>query len=439
MTLIETDAHGGPVWVEDLDRDAVLGFAEEAKALERAAARRVLRVAVRWCETNAVDDARDAAGYGEVGGDLDAPERIGGDGRPMVAAFSAEPLAGALGITTTAALTLMADALELEHRLPRVRARVESLEVPVWRARKIAAATSSLSPEAAAYVDAQVAPRAHVVGAVALERMIETARARFDVEAHEEAEETAQDTWDVTLSHGGTLDDRWLGTSWMSIAGDTATLKDLESLVAKIAHDLLTEHPDLSLARRRVLAVQVIVDRARAHGDTPAAGSAYKLYLHLTATTGSDGTLEVADLGRAEGLGPVTTARIREWLAGARVTVTPVLDPDRGDPVDAHDPPAWMREQVVLRDQHCVFPDCQRPARACDLDHIDPYDPHGPPGQTHPGNLACLCRRHHRAKTTTDPTRQWTYRRQPDGSYAWTGPQGQRLIVVPGHGTYTPS
>ncbi len=214
-----------------------------------------------------------------------------------------------------------------------------------------------------------------MVGAVALERMVETARARFDVEAHEEAEETAQDTWDVTLSHGGTLDDRWLGTSWMSIAGDTATLKDLESLVAKIAHDLLAEHPDLSLARRRVLAVQVIVDRARAHGDTPAAGSAYKLYLHLTATTGSDGTLEVADLGRAEGLGPVTTARIREWLAGARVTVTPVLDPDRGDPVDAHDPPAWMREQVVLRDQHCVFPDCQRPARACDLDHIERYDP----------------------------------------------------------------
>ncbi len=46
-----------------------------------------------------------------------------------------------------------------------------------------------------------------------------------------------------------------------------------------------------------------------------------------------------------------------------------------------------MREQVLLRDSHCVFPGCRRDSRACDLDHITPYipiDEGGPPGQTNP-------------------------------------------------------
>ena len=433
--LIETDLAGGPVRVDDLDRDSVLWFAEQAKAREAAAALAVLHATIRWCETNTVEDPKSAAGFGEVGGDLDCPEKIGGDGRPMVAAFSAEPLAAAMEISTTAALTLMADALELAHRLPRVMARVEALEVPVWRARSIAQATSSLSPDAAAYVDAEIAGRAHRVGAVVLARLVENARARYDTDAHEEAEEAARESWDVTLTHAGVRDGRWLGTSWMQITGDTATLADLQDLVGRIAHDLLATHPDLSLARRRVLALQVIVDRARAHGDTPAPSRPYKAYVHLTATPEGD----IAPLGRVEDLGPATSALIRDWLTGSRVTVTPVLDPDRGDPIDAHDPPEWMRELVIARDQHCVFPDCRRPARRCDLDHIDPYDPHAPPGQTHPGNLAPLCRRHHRAKTTTDPTKQWRYRRMDHGHYTWTGPQDQRLVVVPGIGTYSSS
>jgi hypothetical protein len=85
-----------------------------------------------------------------------------------------------------------------------------------------------------------------------------------------------------------------------------------------------------------------------------------------------------------------------------------------------------MREQVTLRDQHCVFPGCTRDARSCDLDHIQPYQPDGPPGQTHPGNLAALCRRHHRAKTLG----LWRYTRTPEGAYQWHGPHGTRFLVT---------
>ena len=93
------------------------------------------------------------------------------------------------------------------------------------------------------------------------------------------------------------------------------------------------------------------------------------------------------------------------------------------DAVDAHDPPAWMRDLVILRDGHCVFPGCTIDARRCDQDHIEPYipiDQGGPPGQTSPANLACLCRRHHRLKTFTG----WDYQRTRPGTYAWTNPHG---------------
>jgi hypothetical protein len=76
---------------------------------------------------------------------------------------------------------------------------------------------------------------------------------------------------------------------------------------------------------------------------------------------------------------------------------------------------------VILRDRHCVFPWCGVDARGCDLDHITPYlplDRGGPPGQTAASKLACLCRRHHNAKTTG----RWRYGRNPDGTYTWHGP-----------------
>jgi hypothetical protein len=82
-----------------------------------------------------------------------------------------------------------------------------------------------------------------------------------------------------------------------------------------------------------------------------------------------------------------------------------------------------MRELVVLRDRHCVFPGCPVDARGCDLDHIAPYvplDDGGPPGQTSPANLACLCRRYHRAKTFAG----WHYRRLPDSLGDGAGPPG---------------
>ena len=89
-----------------------------------------------------------------------------------------------------------------------------------------------------------------------------------------------------------------------------------------------------------------------------------------------------------------------------------------------------MREPVVLRDAHCVFPGCRRDSRACDLDHITEYLPDGrrrTTGPNEPANLAPLCRSHHRVKTHT----AWHYKRLDDGSYVWTAPTGHQYRVTP--------
>jgi hypothetical protein len=165
-------------------------------------------------------------------------------------------------------------------------------------------------------------------------------------------------------------------------------------------------------------------------------GSRAVLYLHISAAdlaTGDSGSESGAGSGpgsggtgggRVEKLGPATLVLLRDWLQRTSgVTIRPVLDMNATGAVDTHDPPAAMREQVILRDRHCVFPGCTVDARRCDQDHMEPYvplDDGGPPGQTSAANLACLCRRHHRMKTFTG----WTYRRCDDGSYLWTSTDG---------------
>jgi hypothetical protein len=140
-------------------------------------------------------------------------------------------------------------------------------------------------------------------------------------------------------------------------------------------------------------------------------------------------------LGEVPRFGMVPQAVLDRWLSAHQARFTSILDLDRTGAVDQHDPPAWMRDLVQLRDGHCAFPGCTRAAPLCDLDHITPYDPTGPPGQSSPEKLACLCRRHHLLKTHTD----WTYRRDgPDhghARYVWTSPHGHTYIVDATTGT----
>ena len=56
--------------------------------------------------------------------------------------------------------------------------------------------------------------------------------------------------------------------------------------------------------------------------------------------------------------------------------------------------PAWLRDAVTLRDQHCVVPGCEVPPQTCEVHHVVPW---ASGGATDISNLALLCLRHHRS------------------------------------------
>ena len=300
-----------------------------------------------------------------------------------------------------------------------------------YKTRRVAADTRLLPLEAARWVDEQLAARLNGFGLPTIERLVALAAARYAPEEQAEKERLSRRQHHVTLTHPRPGD--FAGTSYLEAAGDTKDLTSFYDLVCAEAKQLGRLGDTDDYETRKAKALGVIAARQAtlelADGDTPRRPVPTHLYVHVSLADLATRLGGAPTVGEVEKLGPATLDLIKAWLGDSKATIQPVLDLNRTDAVDRHDPPPWMRELVILRDRHCVFPWCGRDARASDLDHIVPYvppDEGGPPGQTNPQNLAPLCRRHHRAKTFTG----WTYQRARDGTYTWTSPHQKRYLVT---------
>ena len=135
-------------------------------------------------------------------------------------------------------------------------------------------------------------------------------------------------------------------------------------------------------------------------------------------------------LGRMEeGQRHLLLDQVASWCGDSHTTVTvkPVIDLNATTAIPGYVPSARQRELGILRDGTCVFPWCTRPARACDLDHVVPYDHEAAaegrdqPGPTTTDNLVPLCRRHHRLKTHHSG---WQVTMPTSGTTIWTSPHG---------------
>jgi hypothetical protein len=124
---------------------------------------------------------------------------------------------------------------------------------------------------------------------------------------------------------------------------------------------------------------------------------------------------------RVEGVGPVTVEQGVDLLMHSRVRVVPVVDLTRRWAVDGYETPPRMAEQIDLATPVEVFPHGTLASRVADKDHVVPYRPGGPPGQTSAENLAPLGRHHHRVKTHG---RGWVHRQPEPGVHYWRTPHG---------------
>ena len=146
--------------------------------------------------------------------------------------------------------------------------------------------------------------------------------------------------------------------------------------------------------------------------------------MHLTDHTLATGT----GVLRVEDLGPLLAGQLSELVGHGPYVVKPVIDLNDAVSVDAYEIPDRIRERVKLIHPVELFPYGTRETHAAmDLDHIEPYDPLGPPGQTTPANLAPLRRFPHRVKTHG----RWTVRRLDPKTLEWTTPNGFAFHVDP--------
>ena len=132
------------------------------------------------------------------------------------------------------------------------------------------------------------------------------------------------------------------------------------------------------------------------------------------------------------GVGPITAQQTRELLVDPATGVLPEVTHAAGSGLPGqaekgYRPSVALQRAVRARDVTCRFPGCRRSAfgthSGTDLDHTVPW----PHGETSAGNLAVLCRRHHRLKHSG----LWHVDLHPDGTMTWRTPSGRFYDTQP--------
>jgi hypothetical protein len=208
---------------------------------------------------------------------------------------------------------------------------------------------------------------------------------------------------------------------------DTPYDEAIESFDPGLLPDLDDGQP-LDAAARRALDARLAQIRYDAHIQPRSRGrlspGQTEIYVHLT-----DHTLATGNgVLRAEDIGPLLASQLTELIGHGPYTVKPVIDLHDAVSVDAYEIPDRIRERIKLMHPVEVFPYGTRETHATmDLDHIQPYDPLGPPGQTSTMNLAPLRRFPHRVKTHG----RWKLRRLDRTTLEWTTPNGFTFTIDP--------
>ncbi len=342
--------------------------------------------------------------------------------------FAAAELALALCTSDFQARRMMGDAVDLWHRLPITRAAMAAGQIPVWVARRIATLTHRLTDAQAAEVDQELTaafdlPISRLL-TVAAARVTAVAEAAADAEADHMA--TQRFVRFARNVEGGTR-----GLAARLDAADALRLADtLEALTDRLAD----AEPERSRDQLAAAALGLLSNPALAAGvlagePTKAPRPQTTLYVHVTPETLSgdpDG-----GVARVEQLGAWTRQMLVYLLGHEHITVKPVIDLRQAErAADCYETPAAIAERVHLIRPADYFPYAPSVTRRADLDHVVPFDPGGPPGQTRADNLGLLIRRHHRIKTHAG----WSVTPLDGQRFSWTSPHGQVVITGP-HGT----
>jgi hypothetical protein len=424
------------VAVDDLDAAETLAAVEAAVRERRAVEVRELELVLHWADLH-THDPRDG-GQSEVPG-ASRLVQLGGVGTPMVQDLSICELAMARGQHTGTVRAVVADGLDLRHRLPEFYTAVREGRVELWVARKVASMTRKLDPQAAALVDRAVAAAVDegpgrllsIAEAKVLAADTEVARAeRAAGRRRRYVAVTPTDEFGLrtVIAPVVPADAAWLDAIVDRVADALDARRDLvPDLPTDCSRDELRSvalgwlaHPE------DVTALLAGEAEPRGHGAKTRRAVVH-VHLHQTSLEGTDEGANAAAGGvaRVEGVGPMLTEELAGLLGHARVTLVPVIDLATSVSVNGYEHPEPVKDRTRLRCVGDVFPHARTISRNTDMDHPDPFDAHGPPGQTGDHNAAPLGRRHHRAKTHL----AYDCRQLGLARYLWRSPHGLPRLV----------
>lgn len=207
------------------------------------------------------------------------------------------------------------------------------------------------------------------------------------------------------------LEDAWLRAR----AGEDAYLtgRDAETAACDVQTVPVvtgTVNPDaidqmISFTQAAAEASSAAGQRARSQGPSPEAWRALRYAIARLAVDLVSGPSGVA-------------AVLRRGLLGQPYN-TPSLPLDIGY---SNSIPAHIRRAVLLRDRHCAWPRCDRPAVHCDVHHLRPQ---ADGGKTSAGNCVLVCQFHH---DICIHRRGWQLILHPDGTTEARSPDGRHIL-----------
>jgi len=452
------------------------GLIEQNHAELVSAECRMLQLACSWADAHYLD-----SGSEEYQPLIQRACAWGGEGTPEVSEYCAAELGALQGTGIMAARSLIADALDVRYRLPRLWARVLTGGVRAWQAREIAEQTRCLSWQACADVDHALSdfvgmmpwPRfARILSATILEADPALAAERADRArmAQDVFSFDSEDGLKTVVAKAAAGDAIWFLATVNRIAEILATRGDTDPVGTRRARALgilaqpaealrlLIEHqhdrtdqPNESSEREPAEPDATFDDEPDAPSerepesdvepddhhslsmapppafDARAVRPRVVLHFHLSDAAFGAGHALV----RCEDGGPLRLAELVEFLGrtGCQVRIQPVLDPTQVAPVDGYEIPQRLRAAVRARQIADVFPFGTCLSSSMDLDHTERYVPTdygGPPGQTRLGNLGPMARPGHRAETHGG----WAKRQPEPGYFVHRSPNGYLWLVT---------
>jgi hypothetical protein len=420
-------------------------------AAERAAATRRFLLAARWADDNldpeqpqptgecphgceAADRSHEEGDFngGCLHGCAGDPDGFSDPFIPVVSWHAASSYAAAVGRTTNAGSFEIRDALLCRHRLPQIWEGVVDGRIPPARARMVAQAVIGRPRDVSDHLDRNLAPIAHKIGQVVLDRKLDQALLELYPEQREQEQLAALDRRFATL-HQASINHT--GVADMALRADWKDLHDFDTTLSRVAvaiaaQDEAAGRPAESLDVRRSRAVGILADPAAALAlltgqDAPPPSKKAQLILHVSQDNllGRDPVAHNATTTRA-----VLDACVRDWCGrtDTHLQVLPVIVLNGHDMTRAYQLKSATAIRAELIAGTCVFPHCTRPAMFCDKDHVVPYD-HDDPDAGGPScdcNIAPLCRHHHQLKTHAG----WAYSVIDTGLWLWSDPYGQQFL-----------